>query len=147
MQSKSIHLKTPLRPKFRQRRLPLRQRNRVNLQLETNPRYCLDIQLQLPSGAILMITGAPMTDCWLFRVSVTENLALLAVPQFGGVDIRLLSATASYASAACETNAARIMSIFHKRSASSVPKRRWLEAIKMLQAAVRKWRCGTDSPI
>jgi hypothetical protein len=112
----------------------------VNLLIEKNPRNCLDIQLQLTSGAVLMITAPAITDCWLFRVPVTEDLALFAVPEFGGVSITLSSAGSCYASVPYETRALQIMRIFRARLAKPIPRGRCLQAIKMLKVAVQKWR-------
>src|SRR5438876_12282518 len=85
----------------------------MKLKLETNTRNSLDFQLQLPTGAILMMTAPRIDERWIFRVALGKNLALLAVPQFGGVNIHLQSGASCETNVPYETEAVEIMRFFN----------------------------------
>lgn len=112
----------------------------MKLALETNPRNCLDVQLHLPTGPLLMMTAPLGSDCWLFRVTLEKKLVLAAVPQFGGVNICLQAKDAGDCNMPYESDAAKILRAFRARVKKSVADGRCLEAIRMLQAAVKEWR-------
>jgi hypothetical protein len=61
------------------------------LELKTNGRNCLDLNLRLPSGAVLLLTAPLQDDYWWNEVALGNELTLKIVPQFGGCDIQLAS--------------------------------------------------------
>jgi hypothetical protein len=113
----------------------------MNLKLESNTRNCLDFQLQLPTGAVLMMTAPLVSDRWIFRVALRKNLALLAVPQFGGVDIYLQSGKCCEINVPYENDDAEIMHFIDSQVTHFASEATAKEAIKLLKAAVKKWRC------
>jgi hypothetical protein len=113
----------------------------MNLELETNTRSPLDLQLQLPTGAVLMLSAPSISDRWLFRVRLGESAAVLAVPQFGGVNIWLQSSGAGGLNLPYEMSAGEIMRYVRER-APSIPEPECSEAIKLLKKAVTIWRRG-----
>lgn len=112
----------------------------MKLTLEVNPRNCLDVQLHLPSGPLLMMTAPLGSDCWLFRVTLAKNLVLAAVPQFGGVNICLQSKDADDFNMPYESDAPKIMHAFRACVKNSVSDGKYLQAIKLLQGAIKQWR-------
>jgi len=112
----------------------------MKLKLETNIRNPLDFQLQLPTGAILMMTAPRIDARWIFRVALGKNLALLAVPQFGGVNIHLQSGASCEINVPYETDGVEIMRSFNGHRV--IPEAISAEAIEMLKTAVKNWRCG-----
>lgn len=116
----------------------------MDLNLETNTRNPLDFQLHLPTGAVLIMTAPLITDRWIFRVQFRKNLALLAVPQFGGVNMHLQSGASCKINIPCEADAKEIVRVIGG-SVASVPSAKLAEAIKLLKAAVKNWRCTAPS--
>lgn len=108
----------------------------MKITLETNERNCLDIQLHLPSRALLMITAPLRDDCWLFRVRLAKNLVLAAVPVFGGVNIRQQVKGATDCFMPCESSAGKIRRSFRAHFKNAVPAAKYLEAIGLLQSEV-----------
>ncbi len=112
----------------------------MKLNIETNARNCLDVQLRLPSDAQLMITAPLREGCWLFRIVIAPNVVLTAVPVFGGINICLQTKPAGEVFMPSESSAKEIRQKFCSRIKTSVPDGKWVEAVKMLQAAIKKWR-------
>ena len=112
----------------------------MKLSVEKNSRNCLDIQLHLPSSALLLITAPLQDDCWLYRVALRKDLVLAAVPDFGGVKICLQLKAAAGFHMPYESGAAEILRTFRAHIKTSVPNGKLLEAIEMLQDEVKKWR-------
>jgi len=112
----------------------------MKLKLKPNPRNALDLCLHMPSGAVLMITAPMPGHCWLFRVPLSEHVALVAVPEFGGVSLCLESGALSRVLMPYERGATRILKAFQAQSKGIIPRARGLRAIRMIQSAVKKWR-------
>jgi hypothetical protein len=112
--------------------------------IETNPRNCLDIQLHLPSRALLMITAPLQDDCWLFRVRLAEDIVLAAVPVFGGVNINLQSKESVECYMPYEAEGADILDTFRARTKNAQLDGKCLKAIDMLQEEIKKWRGISD---
>jgi hypothetical protein len=112
----------------------------MKLALETNQRRCLDVQLHLPAGNLLMITAPLGGDCWLFRVKLAKNLVLVAVPVFGGVNIHQQSKGAEDYFMPCESSATKIENSFRAHLKNAIPADIYLEAIGLLQLEVKRWR-------
>lgn len=108
--------------------------------IETNPKNCLDVKMELPSRALLMVTVPQTQDYWLFRVALTRNQAITAVPVFGGVDFRLQTKGASEYIAPSEGDTGQILGILRERMRKTVADKKISEAIRLLQQEVRKWR-------
>jgi hypothetical protein len=117
----------------------------TKLNLETNPRNPLDVNIELASGAVLMVTAALPAEGWLFRIRTSRELALLAVPRYGGVDIVLQSPMGRGLSAPAELDVDEIIRLFRKRGAPALSGR-CVEAVKMLRDAVRHRRMGGVAP-
>ena len=114
----------------------------MKLNLERNPRNPLDVNLQLPSGATLMMTAPRPGQCWLFRVPLSARLSLVAVPKFGGVSICLESAAATLVDMPAEHQAEVIARKLHVSAGPRIPGGTCKQATHMLQAAIKHWRCG-----
>lgn len=117
----------------------------MNLKLETNPRNALDLCLHLPSGAVLMMTSPKPDECWLFRVVLSKKLALVAVPEFGGVSFSFHPAQAAPFLIPSECGAADILHAIPSDVKQHMPHAHWLHAIQLLQDAVQRWRRGTPA--
>jgi hypothetical protein len=115
----------------------------MKLTLETNPRNCLDASLQLPSGALLLLTAPLAQDCWLFRTRLDKDLSVVAVPTFGGVNLQLRSGTTCKATLPIEMTPNALSRALHGHVNGSVPRAELLQAIKLLQAAVKHHRGAT----
>lgn len=91
-----------------------------------------------------MMTAPLISDRWIFRVALRKNLALLAVPHFGGMNIHLQSGASCGINVPYETESLEMMRVIGA-STPSIPQARFAEAITLLKAAIKTWRCGTGN--
>ena len=116
---------------------------KMKLKLETNPRNPLDLNLQLPTGAVLMLTAPLISERWIFRVSLDKQVALLAVPEFGGVNIYVQRGKACTKPVPYEAESQQIIRTINNCAGPSAPAALYAAGIQLIKAAVNSWRCGT----
>jgi hypothetical protein len=108
--------------------------------IQTNLRNCLDLNLELPTRARLMLTAPKDQDFWLFGVALTKTHMLVAVPEFGGVNLHLRTKSASDYVAPYEATEHCIIKLLRERLMDAVSTREIKAARRLLRKQIRAWR-------
>jgi hypothetical protein len=114
----------------------------VKLTVERNASALSSPVLKVGNTTVL-VTPAIGEDFWLLRVKVSETQALVLFPKFGVYGIGFALETDWNTNLPSTLPAERIYAhIAHNKGDKAIPKKRCLQAIEMLQAALAELKGG-----
>jgi hypothetical protein len=95
-------------------------------------------------GSVLMVTPPINEDYWLFRVKVSEDQSIVGFPKFGIIGIGFAKEEADWnTNLPSQTPALQIFNhISHNKGDDSIPDARCIQAIEMIQEAVKQLRAA-----